>query len=237
MTEGVELPSTVGHGVAVVVPCLNCADTIGEVVRGALRFVSCVVVVNDGSTDATEDRARSAGAEVLRHERVRGKGAALLTGMQALAGRGVERVLTMDGDGQHLADEIPVLLQASSAEPTALVIGVRQIGPRMSTPARLFGNRFANRWVEIACGQVLPDTQSGFRVYPLHETLALNAKALHFGFETEVLIRAVRAGLVIRSVPVRVFYPPPDERRSHFRPFVDTVRIIFIVLGLIFRIL
>jgi hypothetical protein len=148
----------------------------------------------------------------------------------------MERVLTMDGDGQHLTDEIPVLLRVSGGEPAALVIGARQIGPQMTTAARLFGNRFANRWVEIACGQVLPDTQSGFRVYPLRQTLALHAKARHFGFETEVLIRAVRAGLEIRSVPVRVFYPPPDERTSHFRPFVDTVRIIFIVLGLIFRV-
>jgi glycosyltransferase involved in cell wall biosynthesis len=223
-------------GVAVLIPALNCEATIGEVVRGTRRFVHCVIVVSDGSTDATEDRARDAGAEVLRHETVLGKGAALLTGMRALLGRGIDRVLTMDGDGQHLADEIPALLRASDREPAAVLIGARQIGPQMSTSARLFGNRFANRWVEIACGQALPDTQSGFRVYPLRETLALNAKARHFGFETEVLIRAVRAGLVIRSVPVRVFYPPPDERRSHYRPFVDTVRIIFIVLGLIFRV-
>lgn len=227
---------TPGSGVAVLIPALNCEQTIGDVVRGARRFADCVVVVSDGSTDATDDRARNAGADVLRHEKVGGKGAALLTGMRALSGRGIERVLTMDGDGQHLVDEIPVLLQASDAEPAAVMIGARQIGPQMSTPARLFGNRFANRWVEIACGQVLPDTQSGFRVYPLRETLALRARARHFGFETEVLIRAVRAGLMIRSVPVRVFYPPRDERTSHFRPFVDTVRIIFIVLGLIFRV-
>jgi glycosyltransferase involved in cell wall biosynthesis len=222
--------------VAALIPALNCEQTVGDVVRGARRYVSCVLVVSDGSTDATEERARNAGAEVLRHETVCGKGAALLTGMQALAARGIERVLTMDGDGQHLADEIPVLLQASGVEPKALVLGARQMAPEMSTPARLFGNRFANRWVEIACGQALPDTQSGFRVYPLQETLALEVKARHFGFETEVLIRAVRAGLAIRSVPVRVFYPPPDERVSHFHPFVDTVRIICIVLGLIFRV-
>lgn len=222
--------------VAVLVPALDCARTIGEVVRGARRFVRCVLVVSDGSTDATEEQARNAGAEVLRHETVRGKGAALLTGMHALAARGVDRVLTMDGDGQHLAEEIPALLQASSGNPKAVVIGVRRIAPGMSTPAKLFGNRFANRWVEIACGQALPDTQSGFRVYPLREVLALEPKARHFGFETEILIRAVRAGISVRSVPVRVFYPPADERISHFRPFVDTVRMIFIVLGLIFRV-
>lgn len=221
--------------VAVLIPALDCETAIGDVVSGVRRFVRHVAVVSDGSTDATEEKARAAGAEVLRHETVLGKGTALRTGMEHLIEHGIERVLTMDGDGQHLAEEIPVLLRASDREPDALIIGARQIPPGMSTPAKLFGNRFANRWVEIACGQALPDTQSGFRVYPLRKTLALNAKARHFGFETEILIRAVRAGMPIRSVPVRVFYPPADERVSHFRPFVDTVRMIFIVLGLIFR--
>lgn len=227
---------TARRDVAILIPALNCEQTIGEVVRDARRFVSCVLVVNDGSTDATEEQARNAGAEVLRHETVLGKGTALVAGMRALAAQGAARVLTMDGDGQHLAEETPILLHASDREPKALIVGAREMAPEMSTSANLFGNRFANRWVEIACGQSLPDTQSGFRVYPVQETLALHARARHFGFETEVLIRAVRAGMVIRSVPVRVFYPPPDERISHFRPFVDTLRIIFIVLGLIFRV-
>jgi hypothetical protein len=100
---------------------------------------------------------------------------------------------------------------------------------------RRFGNRFADRWVEIACGCALPDTQSGFRVYPVERTLALPLRARRFAFETEVLIRAVRAGIEIRSVPIRVYYPPAAERVSHYQPFVDTVRIIFVVLGLIFR--
>src|SRR5207253_2093987 len=152
------------------------------------------------------------------------------------AERGVLRVLTMDGDGQHLPDQIPLLLDAAEADPHALVIGARQVEPGLVAPARLFGNRFANRWVEIACGQSLPDTQSGFRLYPLRDTQALRVRATHFAFETEVLIRAARAGIPIRSVPVRTYYPPIRERISHFRPVWDTVRIIFVVLGLIFRV-
>jgi glycosyltransferase involved in cell wall biosynthesis len=226
----------VDHSVAVLIPALNCAGTIADVVAGARRLVDRVLVVSDGSVDATAERAAAAGAQVVRHETTRGKGAALQTGLHLLAQRGFERVLTMDGDGQHLSDQIPLLLEASHAEPTALILGARRVEAGATTPLRLFGNRFANRWVEIACGQTLPDTQSGFRIYPLRATLALGVRATHFAFETEVLIRAARAGMSIRSVPVTAYYPPVAERVSHFRPFLDTVRIIFVVLGLIFRV-
>ncbi|MBI4514612.1 MAG: glycosyltransferase family 2 protein [Deltaproteobacteria bacterium] len=219
--------------VAVLIPAFNCERTIGEVVRGAGRFVAAVLVVDDGSSDETAARARAGGAEVVQHSTNRGKGAALQTGLQLLARGGVTHVLTMDGDGQHLAEEIPALLQASQAEPRALVIGARRIAAGTVPGLRLFGNRFANRWVEIACGQALPDTQSGLRIYPLPAALALGARAGHFAFETEVLIRAVRAGIPIRSLPVAVYYPPPEQRLSHYRPFLDTVRIIFTVVGLI----
>jgi glycosyltransferase involved in cell wall biosynthesis len=222
--------------IAVLIPALDCGATIAAVVAGARRHVPDVLVVSDGSTDATVAEATAAGAQIVTHDRPRGKGAALLTGMRALAAQGVRRVLTMDGDGQHLAEEIPVLLEAARAAPAALVIGARQLEEFSVAPIKLFGNRFANRWVEIACGQTLADTQSGFRVYPLRETLALRPRARHFAFETEVLIRAVRGGMPVRSVAVRVYYPPVAERVSHFRGVVDTVRIIFVVLGLIFRV-
>lgn len=222
--------------VAAVIPALNCAGTIGDVVRGALRFVETVLVVSDGSTDATAERAAEAGALVLRHATNLGKGAALDFGLRNLAEHGFRLAVSMDGDGQHLHDQLPLLLAESRLDPTAIVIGARVIEPGMATAPRLFGNRFANRWVEIACGLNLPDTQSGLRLYPVKETLALGVRARHFAFETEVLIRAARAGIAIRSVPVRAYYPPASERRSHYRPVLDTVRIILVVLGLIFRV-
>lgn len=221
--------------VAVLIPAFNCERTIAEVVRDACAHVGRVVVVDDGSGDETAQRAAAAGAEVLRLETNRGKGAALLGGLQELARGGVERVVTMDGDGQHLGSEIPVLLRVSDAEPQALVIGARAIEPGSVAPLNLFGNRLANRWVKIVSGQSLPDTQSGFRVYPVRATLALNCRAGRFAFETEVLIRAVRAGIPIRSVPVRAYYPPIHERVSHYRPVADTLRIILVVARLIFR--
>lgn len=221
--------------VVVLIPALDCAAAVAEVVRGARRFVERVVVVDDGSADQTGAVAAAAGAEVVRHERNLGKGAALENGMRMLLAQGVERVVTMDGDGQHLPEEIPALLAASDADRRAIVLGARKVDPATVAPIRLFGNRFANRWVEIACGLALPDTQSGFRVYPLRTIAALGCRSGHFAFETEALIRAVRAGVAVRSVEVDAYYPPAAERRSHFRPVVDTVRIIFVVLGLVLR--
>jgi glycosyltransferase involved in cell wall biosynthesis len=221
---------------AALIPALDCEATIQAVIGGTRRFVPRVLVVDDGSSDRTSDAAKAAGAEVLRQPANRGKGAALRLGMEALRAQGVTHVLTLDGDGQHLAGDIPALLAASTAEPTALVLGARQHPPGSVAPIRVFGNRFANRWVRIACGAELEDTQSGFRVYPLDAALALGCRADRFAFETEMLIRGVRAGIPLRSVPVGVYNPPIDERISHFRGFSDTVRIVFTVIGLILRI-
>jgi len=221
--------------VAALIPAYDCAATIGAVVAGARQHVARVLVVDDGSRDDTAARAAAAGAEVLRLPQNRGKGAALRAGLERLAAAGATHALTMDGDGQHLAGEIPRLLAASADAPAALVIGERRIGGQEVAPIKRFGNRFADRWVEIACGRALPDTQSGFRIYPLPAVLRLGARARRFAFETEVLIRAARAGMEIRSVPVAVYYPPAAERVSHYRPWGDTLRIIAVVVGLILR--
>jgi glycosyltransferase involved in cell wall biosynthesis len=221
---------------AVLIPALDCEATLEGVVRGARTHVSQVLVVDDGSRDATSQRAREAGADVVRHAVNRGKGAALRTGMQALLERGATHALSMDADGQHLASDIPALLAAAAAQPDGLVLGARQHEPGSLTPIRAFGNAFANRWVKIACGAELEDTQTGLRVYPLRETLALGCRADRFAFETEVIIRAVRAGWKLSSLPVRVCNPPAGQRVSHFRGFADSARIVFTVIGLILRV-
>ncbi len=223
--------------VAVLIPAFNAERSIAAVVAGTLRHVSTVVVVDDGSVDRTAEEARAAGATVIQHAVNRGKGAALQTGMRWLTENHFCRALTLDADGQHLPEEIPRLLEAAEADRDAIWIGDRQLErlTEVTTPIKRFGNRFANRWVEIACGMSIPDTQSGFRIYPIATTLALGVRAQRFAFETEVLIRARRAGITVHSVPVKVYYPRPEERISHFRPFADTVRIIFVVVGLILR--
>ncbi len=219
---------------AALVPALDCGDTVGDVVRGLREHVECVLVVDDGSSDGTANEARAAGAEVLSHGQNLGKGAALAAGLRYLEERGFAHAISVDGDGQHLASEVPKLVAESTAHPEAIVVGARQIESEVAAIKR-FGNQFANVWVQIATGKDLGDTQCGFRVYPIAPTLVLHATGQRFDFETEVLIRAVRAGIDVRSVPVRVFYPPPEERRSHYDKVWDTVRIIEAVVGLILR--
>lgn len=221
--------------VAALIPAYQAAATVGAVVVGARLHCARVIVVDDGSGDATGERAVAAGAEVIRHPANAGKGAALRTGLEALAAAGVGRALTLDADGQHLPDEIPTLLAASDGAPRAIVVGVRRKEGHEIAPANRFGNWIADRLLRLVAGQPLPDTQSGFRIYPLPATLALGIEGTRFDFETEVLLRAARGGIELVGVPVRVHYPPAATRVSHYRPWVDTLRIIRTVVRVLAR--
>ena len=216
--------------VAGLVPAFEAAGTVGAVVAEARTYLARVVVVDDGSTDDTAGAARRAGAEVVRHGVNAGKGAALLTGLRHLAAAGVARALTLDADGQHLPREIPALLSASDAAPDAIVVGVRRKEGHTIRQINRFGNWIADQLLRWIAGRALPDTQSGFRVYPVGPTLALGAVGARFDFETEVLLRAARRGTPVVGVPVAVHYPPVSERVSHYRAGRDTLRIIATVL-------
>ena len=216
--------------VAAVVPAFRAASTVAAVVAGARRHCARVVVVDDGSDDDTATRAAAAGAEVLCHPANAGKGAALRTGLRALEASGVPRALTLDADGQHLPEQMPTLLAASDVSPQAIVVGVRRKTGHEIARANRFGNRVADRLLRLIAGRPLPDTQSGFRIYPVAATLALGAEGPRYEFETEVLLRAARRGMPVVGVPVDVHYPPIAERVSHYRPWRDTLRVIGVVL-------
>ncbi len=220
-----------GPRVAALIPCLDVEETIVEVVRGALERVDHVLVVDDGSRDRTAALAASAGADVLRQGRNRGKGAALRAGLQRLRAGGHTHAFSVDGDGQHLAAEMPALLEEVRRSPEALVLGVRRRSPDQEVAGlRRFGNGFADWWVAFAAGRPFPDTQSGFRVYPIDATLALGARGDHYEFESEILILAGRRGMPVRSREIRVYYPAPADLVSHYRPWIDTIRIIRMVV-------
>ena len=231
----VPITQSPGFRPAALIPSYQCAATIAAVAADARPHVELVLVVDDGSSDGTAERARAAGAEVVRHEQNRGKGAALVTGMRHLATRHFSHAVTMDGDGQHLGSEIPRLLAVARAEPTAIVIGTRTIGSQAVAAVNLLGNRVANLAVRLAAGTRVGDTQSGFRVYPLALVLALPVDGDRFEYETTVIIRAVRTGIPVRTIPVGVYYPPIAERRTHYRKVADTLRIIRAVAPLLCR--
>jgi glycosyltransferase involved in cell wall biosynthesis len=225
----------VREDVVAIIPAYEAGRTIGAVVADIRGYCSRIIVVDDGSHDDTAARAASAGAEVLRHALNAGKGAAIVTGLKALSRDGVARALTLDADGQHLGSEIPVLLAVSDAAPHAIVVGVRKKEGHPIAFINRLGNWFADRVLRVVAGRPLPDTQSGFRIYPVATTLALDVQSTRYDFETEVLLRAARRGVGLVGVPVAVYYPPVAERVSHYRPAKDTLRIVRTVARVVFR--
>jgi glycosyltransferase involved in cell wall biosynthesis len=219
--------------VGIVIPALDCGAAVAAVVRGVRRAApgAPVAVVDDGSSDDTALQARTAGARVLRHPCRRGKGAALATGFGWALKGGLDGVATLDGDGQHDPAELPALLAAHGRRPAALVVGARQIRDRTSAmPSwNRVGNRVSTFWIGIFAGLPVRDSQSGFRVYP-RALIATPPRSRGFETESELLLRAAKLGIEVDWVPIRTIYEPPAERRSHFRPVWDTLRIITLVL-------
>lgn len=218
-----------------MLPCLDAADTVADVVRGTREVLDDVLLVDDGSRDGSSRRAKAAGARVVRHPANRGKGAALLTGLSEAADLGFTHAVTLDVDAQHAPADIPKLVDEARAHPEALVVGARDFDiPHVPGPSR-FGRRFSNFWVWLETGRRLQDTQSGFRVYPLAPVLDLELPPSRFEWEVEVLVRASWAGLEVREVDVPVHYPPPEERTSHYRGFEDSLLISLLHVRLVPR--
>ena len=208
---------------AVVIPVYNHESGIKAVVEKAVGLGLPVYVIDDGSTDATPALLGSLpGITVLHHSVNLGKGAALMTGFTEAA-RTADFAITIDGDGQHDPADAAALMAPLKSGVPALVIGRRENmldDTRIQWTSR-FGRKFSNFWVWLSGGPLLSDSQSGFRIYPIHEILSIKSRARRFQFEVEIVVLAHWKGIRIIEVPVNVSYPPKGERISHFRPFVD----------------
>ena len=208
---------------AALIPCYFEEKHIQDIARRALAQLDQVLVVDDGSTDATEAEARASGAEVIRHSANRGKGAAIKTGLHELSGRAaVEYVLVLDGDGQHLPEEIPAFLEAANATHAAMLVGNRMSDTRAMPLVRKLTNRFMSAQISGVCGQPIPDTQCGFRMF--HRDLAAAlcwTQSSKYDFETEMLVIAARRGGAIAAVPVSTVY---GDEVSKIHPLRDTIR-------------
>ena len=209
---------------SIVIPVYNHAGTIGAVVQTALQLDLPVYVVDDGSADASADRVRRiGGVTLLRHDANRGKGAALKTGMR-VAAHSARWAICMDADGQHDPLDALTLIRSIPEGSRPIVVGVRQgMEAQGAHWTSRFGRKFSNFWVWTAGGYRCRDTQSGFRIYPLPETLQLGIVADRYQFEVEVIVKARWKKLPLVEAPVSVRYAP-GERVSHFRPFVDFMR-------------
>jgi len=209
-----------------IVPALNAAATLGDVVESVSAALGVpVIVVDDGSTDATSERARAAGASVVRHEKNLGKGAAIRTGLREALRRGHATAVTVDADGQHPASSAREVLHGST-DPDALVLGVRDLVRDGAPRNNRFGNGVSNFFLSRFTRRRLRDTQCGLRRYPVRATLDLECRASGFAFEAEVILRALARGLPLVEVPVAVVYPEETSRRTHFHSVRDPARIV-----------
>ena len=210
---------------AVLIPTYNNEKTLSRILDGVLSYTPHVIVVNDGSTDSTA--AILSGypqVEVVTFPKNRGKGNALQEGFRVARARGYTYVLTIDSDGQHFPEDIPTFITAIEQEevPT-LLVGNRDMTVEGVPKKSSFGHKFSNFWFHLETGVKLPDTQSGYRLYPL-EVIPRRYFTSKFEFEIEVLVRSSWRGVPIKPVPIRVLYDP-SERVSHFRPVKDFARI------------
>ncbi len=222
---------------AVVIPAFNEEATIRALVKRVLPQVEQVIVVDDGSTDATCDELSGLDVTVLKSSQNRGKAASLQHGFQHALQQGCRAVITLDGDGQHAPEEIPWLLAAATDNPDTIIVAARLINREAAPPLRLFANKFADFWVSWASGYPVVDSQSGFRLYPaaLLESVALaNCSAEGFVFESKIFIEAARRDFYSVVVPVESIYLP-DRRESHYRPFGDTSRIVLMIAWQLFK--
>lgn len=221
---------------AIVIPAYNEAATIRGVSERCLQQAAWVIVVDDGSTDATIAQLEGLPVELLRNETNSGKAATLWKGMQHALQQGATQVITLDGDGQHQPEDIPALLAAAQANPGHLIIAARLKDNDQAPKARLRANHIADFWISWAAGQWIHDTQSGFRLYPARLLSLIEPDTRRergFVFESEILIEAVRRKFPCTVVPISSTYSA-NARASHFRPVADITRIVLMVAWRLF---
>jgi len=212
----------------VIIPCKNLESHVANVV-GAVRDLDLdldVLVVNDGSTDATTEVARAAGAFVVEHPENLGKGAALGTGFRYAVEKGYDAVITMDGDEQHDPASIPQFLSALGEGGHDVVVGSRMDAVRDMPPLRIWTNRTTSRIVSWLAGRKIPDSQSGYRALRTEVVDDMSLVTSRYDTESEILIRAGRRGFTIGDIPIESIY---TDGISHINPFIDTLRFVRLV--------
>lgn len=207
--------------VAALIPAYNCANRVGDVVRGVRQYVPDVLVVDDGSTDETVQAARAAGARIIVHSVNQGKGPALRSGLAVLLGEQWTHILMLDADGQHDPADVPGFLVA--AEEADFVLGNRLWNKGAIPAKRFWTNYVGTRALELLTGFELEDSQCGYRVVSCPILRRMGLVGNRYSVDTEIIIRAGKLGARFAHVPVRVIY---DGAVSHYRPLTDTVHIV-----------
>ncbi|MEM8995155.1 MAG: glycosyltransferase family 2 protein [Acidobacteriota bacterium] len=211
-------------GVAVAIPAYQAARWIEPVIAGVIAQRGAVLVIDDGSTDATGDVATRAGAEVVRVPENRGKGHALRLAFKTLFGRGAEAVVTLDADGQHMPTEIPKLIDTWASSRAHLVLGTRDHLYAGMSGLRRFANTISSRIISAVAGRTMLDIQTGFRLYSRELIDDVGFPEPRFEAESAVVVRTLRRGFEIATVPIELAVVD-GRQSSHYRPLVDSGRI------------
>ena len=213
----------------VIIPTYNNAKTLEAVIKTTLEYCSDVIIVNDGATDSTSEIiSKFTNITVVKHEVNKGKGMALRNGFKKAVEMGFDYAITIDSDGQHYPEDFITFLNKVEEIPGSLIIGARNMTVENVPGKSTFGNKFSNFWFWAETGITVPDTQSGYRLYPVQRLKKIWLFTTKFELEIEVIVKAAWRGIPVISVPVKVYYSPQEERVSHFRPGKDTVRISFL---------
>ncbi|MFA6078959.1 MAG: glycosyltransferase family 2 protein [Candidatus Omnitrophota bacterium] len=210
-----------------VVPSYNEGRTIGRIVKKLKEHNFTVYAVDDGSTDETAAIAESEGAVVVKNAKNMGKGAALRAGFKRALDDGFELILIMDGDDQHDVADIAHLIKKMRETSAGIVIGNRMLDTGMMPRIRIITNRFMSYMLSLLSGQYVPDTQCGFRLVSREVLNKIKLECSKYEIESEMIIKAARAGFKIESVPIKTVY---QDEISKINPFVDTLRFMRLLL-------
>lgn len=211
----------------VIIPTYNNEKTIVKIINDTLKYTDKIIVVNDGTTDSTSELLKQyqTTITIIHQSKNYGKGIALRTAFKKALEMGYRYAITIDSDGQHFPADFVLFLDKIEQEPDSLIIGARNMNSENVPGGSSFGNKFSNFWFWIETGIKIPDTQSGFRLYPISRMKKINYFTSRFEFEIEVIVKAAWKGIPVIPLPIQVYYAKGDERVTHFRPGKDFMRI------------
>ncbi|GHS85882.1 hypothetical protein FACS1894201_06120 [Bacteroidia bacterium] len=213
--------------ICIIIPTYNNQQFLKQALDAVLHYSIPVIVVNDGSTDMTNEILEDYQSKltIFSYFPNKGKGYALNRGFDKAEELGFSYAITMDSDGQHLAEDLPLFVEAITNNPDAMIIGSRSLKQENMPTKNTFANKFSNFWFVVQTGIKLPDTQTGFRLYPLKQMRGMRAFTSRYEAELELLVRAAWRNIPLIPIPIQVYYPEKGERITHFRPCVDFLRI------------
>lgn len=211
----------------VIIPTFNEYKEIGRIVAEVRKQGLEVIVIDDGSSDNTAAIAKDNGATVLKNEANQGKGASLIKGFNYAIDCGCDAVITMDGDGQHLPEDIPYFMRLAKYSDSGIIIGNRMQKIRNMPLLRLFTNKSMSWLISAVVKQKIPDTQCGFRLIKQEVFKKVRLSTSKYETESEILIKCARLGFKIESVPIKSIYM---GEKSNINPFIDTLRFIKFIL-------